>query len=93
MGKDGEATQPSKYLPYQTLQTDLPLQCSLEFHQLWILGCNNGSFGAIIILKPDFGKQGVDIQFTVAEKATQFGAVSALCPMLHGGTHILTGTL
>ena len=79
--------------PYQTLQTDLPVQCSLEFHDFWILGGNDGTFGTLQVLKPFYNLDGIDFHLKSVEKATQFGAISTLCPMLHGGTYFLTGTL
>lgn len=83
----------SKIDPYQSIPIDMPLQCSLEFHDFWILGGNDGSLGTLQVVKPLYDQDGIDIQFLVVNKAMQLGAVVTICPMLQGGTYLLAGTL
>lgn len=40
----------SKKEPYQSIKLDLRFTCSLEFHDFWIIGGNDGTFGAVKVL-------------------------------------------
>lgn len=42
----------SKIDPYQTLEIDCPLVCSLEFYDHWILGGSHNDSGTLQVLKP-----------------------------------------
>ena len=71
----------SKVDPFQTLPIDAPLSCSIQFHDFLLLGGNDGDFGTILVLKPRYNHNSVDVMLVAAGKSTAFGAIQTLCAM------------